>query len=118
MIDANLLLAMVYLLGPIMALGIVSFYAMFRFWAPIAAELDVTFFDSAASRRVLFAGVMNADPELKSRVRKLRLWFFACYAAFFVHITLVMGIGAVLFLGSFFAIAGFLTRPFELGKYT
>ncbi len=111
--DANLYLALAFLMGPPMVIGIAAFFVLFRFYGPIAAELNVSIFDRNASRRVFFGGITNADPELKVRVKKFRLCLFACYAAFFVHVSLAMGIGAALFLGSFFVIGALLTRPYE-----
>ncbi|MEW2913029.1 hypothetical protein [Leisingera sp. JC11] len=99
-------------LGPFFILSILAFWAMFRFWGPVAAELGVSVVDRSVSRRVILRGMTGAPDALQRKVQKCRWVFAGVYAGFFGCILFLLGMGGFLFLLGCFALSAVLSRPY------
>lgn len=100
--------------GPLLLLGALSFWAMFRLWRPIAQELNVSFFNRSVSHKVLFAGIIGGSPELQKRVKKYRCANAGILAGFFAFVLIFLSWEGFIFLLFFLALSALFSRPFEV----
>lgn len=110
----GLLAGMSWFFGPLLLLGALSFWAMFRFWRPIAQELNVSFFNRSVSHKVLFAGIIGGSPELQKRVKKYRCAYAGILAVFFAFVLIFLSWEGFIFLLFFLALSVLISRPFEV----
>ncbi len=104
----------VLFLAVMIAVVSLQFWAMFRYWHPVALELGVSFMDRSASRRVILRGISGGSSSLHALVARCRWAFAVSYAMFFVFIWIVLGTDGSVFLLACLIVSVVLSKPYNV----
>ena len=111
---SEMLVPVLTFLAPTFIIGVLGAWLTFRYLHPFLLEIGATPWNRRVTQQVLFAGVVNAEPQQLLKLRKLRVYYSGLIGLVLLFAGMLLGFGAVLFLGILLSFNFLLSRPFEV----